>query len=208
MPCSGRGKGSGCGKEEPTTTPTVSAPPWQETPQAAGTGKCLRTHLGHSPASSQACSSPRRVCEGGQCQQHRPHVHPQEEDILPEEPQHWLSLCSLPWGLSWPVQVFKVEGSSQTSLQASSPNSVLPFPSPSPGRISWHIPASTSWQGAACLEFRPPPPPVCCLDSPGGHCQPSQTPRSPGPAQVLRSISDAQDEGAKSKVTVPYGQVH
>lgn len=126
----------GVGKKNPPPPLQSPRPPWQETPQAAGTGKCLRTHLGHSPASSQACSSPRRVCEGGQCQQHRPHVHPQEEDILPEEPQHWLSLCSLPGGLSWPVQVFKVGGSSQTSLQASSPNSVLPFPSPSPGRIS------------------------------------------------------------------------
>lgn len=182
--------------------------PWQETPQAAGTGKCLRTHFGHSPASSQACSSPRRVCEGGQCQQHRPHVHPQEEDILPEEPQHWLSLCSLPWGLSWPVQVFKVEGSSQTSLQASSPNSSFLSHSPPPVEspdTSLPVPAGKeqrAWNSGH------PTPPYAVWTLLGGHCQPSQTPRSPGPAQVLRSISDAQDEGAKSKVTVSYRQVH
>lgn len=39
----------------------------------------------------------------------------------PTRAQHWLSLCSLPWGLSWPEQVFKVKGIRQTSRPASSP---------------------------------------------------------------------------------------
>ena len=152
----------------PTAPPTPTPQQWK--PQAAGTGKCLKTHFGNS-ASSEACSSAGRVCEEGQHWPHRLHIHCHEEGLVPKEPPRWLSLHSLPWGPAWPAQVFAVKGVSQASLQASSPTPFFVLPSLSPNLLTY--PCKYQCPGAGYPEFHPSP---CCSDSPSSHCQPSQTP--------------------------------
>lgn len=120
---------------------------------------------------------------------------------MPKEHPRWLSLRSLPWGPAWPVQIFAVKSVSQASLQASSPTPFFLLPShplESPD-TSLQVPVSRS--RAPRIS---PIPMLFRLSRESLPAQPDT--RSPGQAQAVSSISDAQDEGVKTKGTVSYRQ--